>query len=92
MTRIYLRYSTYGELFKVSLEERIESGGDVGTMVTLVNTYQGSDPIAARFAFRDWVQETSFSCERCDRAFSPDSQVVVEDDFILCSRCIHERG
>ncbi len=87
MTRIYLRYSTYGELFKASLEEQIRSGGDVGTMVTLVNIYQGSDPAAAHFAFRDWVQATPMTCERCGRGFSAYSEVIDEDYFILCPKC-----
>ena len=87
MTRIYLRYSTYGELFKAALEEWIESGGDVSRIVTLVNIYQGNDPVAERLEFQDWLQGSELSCELCGRTFSPDLQEVFEDDNVLCSKC-----
>lgn len=79
--------STYQELFQAKLEEWIADGGDPSRMVTLVNMYQRSDPIARQICFREWAAEDPFACSRCGHPFVPDYGEVEEDDYILCRRC-----
>lgn len=77
---------TYRELFQAALEEWIAEGGDVGRLVTLVNIYQGQDPVARQIEFREWLDWAPFFCEQCARAFAPDPDAVGEEDYVLCSR------
>lgn len=78
---------TYGELFRAAIEEWITSGGNVGTMVTLVNACQGTDPTARHFLFQEFVQTHAFTCGWCEGRFSIDSAGVEEEDHVLCPRC-----
>jgi hypothetical protein len=79
---------TYQERFQEELEKLIALGGEVGPLVTLVNAYQGRDPIARSLAFRDWLENDLFLCERCWHEFKADSAEVDEHDQVLCSRCV----
>ncbi len=81
--------SIYRELFKAALEEWIAAGGNVGRTVSLVNMYQGYDPVGRGFAFREWVAATPFACGRCSTGFTPDLDEVTEDDEVLCVWCAH---
>lgn len=79
---------TYGELFQDLLEERISSGGDVGTIVTLVNAYQNHDTTARHFAFADWLDREYFICSVCGTAFKVIANNAVEEtDYVVCSKC-----
>ena len=85
-----MRNATYKELCDERLEELIGLGGDVGTIVTMVNMYQETDTIARHCEFENWVDGTSFACQRCNRAFSPDPQAVEEEDYVICSKCTRQ--
>ncbi|HXN41760.1 MAG TPA: hypothetical protein VN918_08240 [Myxococcaceae bacterium] len=78
---------TYRERFQAELEKMIALGGDVGSLVTLVNAYQGRDPSARTVAFREWLENDLFFCERCWHEFKADAAEVDEDDKVLCSAC-----
>ncbi len=78
---------TYRERFQEELEKLIALGGEVGPLVTLVNALQGRDPMARSLAFRDWLENDLFLCERCWHEFKADSRKVEEDDQVLCSPC-----
>lgn len=78
---------SYRDDFQTYLEGQIEVGGDVSTMVTLVNVYQGSDAIARQIAFREWVEATVFICALCGKHFTMAWEDVDEEDHILCPRC-----
>jgi hypothetical protein len=82
-----MRNVTYKELFNESLEESISSGGDVGTVVTLVNAYQNYDPTARHFAFTDWLDRESFTCSLCGKVFKSAATEVEEDQYVLCPKC-----
>ena len=79
---------TYREIFNQALEEWIAAGGDVARTVTLVNVYQGSDPTARHFAFRDWLGTTRVPCSRCGFGFQPDPEEADEAGEVLCVWCI----
>lgn len=79
--------ATYRELFQESLEESIAAYGELSQVVTLVNIYRGSDPIARHYAFEDWIDGASFACDRCGKSFTPDAGEVEEDDSVVCGRC-----
>ncbi len=48
--------TSYRDLFQHALEESIGTYGDLSRVVTLVNVYQGADPIARQYAFDDWLE------------------------------------
>jgi hypothetical protein len=78
---------TYRERFQDELEKLIALGGEVGSLVTLVNAYQGRDPVARALAFRDWLENELFLCERCWHEFKADSAEVDEGGQVLCAGC-----
>jgi hypothetical protein len=82
-----VRSDTYKELFNESLEESISAGGDVGTIVTLVNAYQNHDVIAHHFAFMDWINDESFTCTLYGKAFKVARDEVEESDYVVCPKC-----
>jgi hypothetical protein len=84
-----MRSVTYKELFDGSLEESISAGGDVGTIVTLVNAYQNQDLTAREFAFTDWLNRESFTCQLqlCGKVFKVANNEVEETDYVRCPRC-----
>lgn len=79
--------TTYRELFQEALEESIATYGELSRVVTLVNVYQGTDPIARHYAFGDWIDGASFSCGLCGRTFTPEPDEVEEDAAVLCEGC-----
>ena len=79
--------ATYRDLFQHALEEAIGERGDLSGIVTLVNVYQGADPVARQYAFDDWVEGTSFSCGLCGRSFTPDPDEVEEYAAVFCEPC-----
>ena len=85
-----MRNVTYKELFDESLEESISSGGDVGSIVTLVNAYQKFDLTARHFAFTDWLDKESFTCTLCGKVFKSAANEVEEDQYVLCPKCRRE--
>jgi DNA-directed RNA polymerase subunit RPC12/RpoP len=83
-----MAHKTYGELFQESLEGLISAGGDVGTIVTLVNAYQRQDTVARHFAFEDWLDREYFICSGCGTAFKVLAHDAVEEtDYVLCPKC-----
>ncbi len=78
---------SYREFFQAHLEDMIRMGGEVGQVVSLVNAYQGSDPTARHFAFREWLEEASVVCGQCGASFTPPAEEVEEDDPIRCRWC-----
>jgi hypothetical protein len=83
---------TFRDLFMGYLYDAIGEGGDVGTVIGLVNAYQESDLPGRRWMFRDWLEMAPFICERCGHEFKADDEVI-ENNQILCARCVAlERG
>jgi hypothetical protein len=82
-----MRNVTYRELFEESLEESISGGGDVGSIVTLVNAYQNQDIMARHFAFTDWLDRESFSCTLCRKVFQVAANEVEEGQYVFCPKC-----
>jgi hypothetical protein len=82
-----MRNVTYKELFDESLEENISAGGDVGSIVTLVNAYQNHDATARHFVFNDWLDRESLTCSLCAKFFKVATNEVEENQYVLCPKC-----
>ncbi len=80
------RVCTFGALFQDYLAECIGLGGEVEAIVTLVNVYQGRDAADRGMAFREWLENELFMCERCRHEFKADHDVAERDD-VLCTPC-----
>jgi hypothetical protein len=78
---------TYRELFNDWLVERISAGGDVGTIVMLVNVYQSQDSVARHYEFIDWLNAEPFSCALCKRIFKVTDNEIEENHHVLCPKC-----
>ena len=78
--------ATYRDMFNETLEEQIAAGGEVSSVVTVVNAYQKFDPIARQFLFQDWLVR-DFICTRCSAPFQPNPDDVEEEHYVLCRRC-----
>src|SRR5260370_22430760 len=82
---------TFRDLFKDYLEMSIKQGGDVETIVDLVNAYQNQDPEARQAAFCEWLANEIFLCERCDHEFKADTRTTEEEHLVLCFGCADEQ-
>jgi len=79
---------TYGKLFDESLEGIISAGGDVGTIVNLVNAYQKTDVTNRHYVFQDWLEANAlFSCTSCGKPFAVDKYKIEEDHYVRCPKC-----
>lgn len=61
---------TFSDLFDRYLELMIPMGGDVGTVCAFVELYQDKRSPLRSSAFREWLENELFLCERCGHEFS----------------------
>jgi len=61
-------------------------------MVSLAKIYEGADAADAsrEYAFREWVADEEFDCERCKARFRATADVRSEYDQVLCQKCAKE--
>ena len=79
---------TYEKLFDESLEGIISAGGDVGTIINMVNVYQKTDVTNRHYVFQDWLEaNTFFSCSSCGKPFAVDKHSIEEDYYVRCPKC-----
>ena len=79
---------TYKDFFENSLEKIIGGYGNVFDIIYLVNVYQENDIAVRLGSFQAWLKGQTFSCEFCDKTFTPEIDEIDEDNQVLCKKCM----
>ena len=79
--------TTYEELFDEYIKERLREGGDPDYMVDIAKIYRNENSSVREYAFREWVREGDFTCDKCGKRFEKPAEDPNRFTNVLCARC-----